>query len=67
MTDPYREEFLREAIRLAQENVQQGQGGFGTVITRGDQIISRGVNRVTANRDPTAHVEIEAIRSACRE
>lgn len=68
MRDKYREEFLREAIRLAQENVQQGQGGpFGAVVVRGNQIIARGVNRVTANRDPTAHAEIEAIRSACWE
>lgn len=63
----YREEFLREAIRLAQENVQQGQGGpFGALIVQGERVVARGVNRVTPNHDPTAHAEIEAIRDACR-
>lgn len=67
MPQSYREEFLREALRLAEENVQGGQGGpFGAVIVRGDQIIARGVNRVTLTHDPTAHAEIDAIRGACR-
>ena len=59
-------EFMREAIRLSIENVKNGGGPFGAVIVKDDQIIATGVNRVTANHDPTAHAEVSAIREACR-
>ncbi len=62
------ESHMQEAIRLAEEGLRSGQGGpFGCVIVRRDTIIARGCNRVTSANDPTAHAEIEAIRSACRE
>ena len=58
-------ELMREAIRLANENVRNGGGPFGAVIADKDgNIISTGVNRVTANHDPTAHAEVSAIRQA---
>ncbi len=57
---------MREAIRLAEEGMQGGQGGpFGCVIVRGGGIIGRGQNRVTSTNDPTAHAEVTAIREAC--
>ena len=59
--------FLREAIALSVENVAAGRGGpFGAVVVRRGVVIAQGVNCVTAALDPTAHAEIEAIRSACR-
>lgn len=61
------ETFMREAIRLSIENVKEGGGPFGAVITKDGKIISTGVNRVTANHDPTAHAEVSAIREACRK
>lgn len=57
---------MREAIRLALENVNNGGGPFGAVIVKDGKIIATGVNRVTANNDPTAHAEVCAIRSACQ-
>ena len=60
-------EFMREAIRLSIENVKNGGGPFGAVIVKDDKIIATGVNRVTANHDPTAHAEVSAIREACRQ
>lgn len=58
-------ELMREAIRLANDNVKNGGGPFGAVIADKDgNIISTGVNRVTANNDPTAHAEVSAIRAA---
>ena len=59
-----KETFMRRAIALAVENVKNGGGPFGAVITRGDDIIAEGVNRVTAQHDPTAHAEVQAIRKA---
>lgn len=59
------EELMRRAIDLAVENVKNGGGPFGAVIARDGHIISTGVNRVTANNDPTAHAEVSAIRAAC--
>lgn len=61
------QQWMRQAIDLAVENVRSGKGGpFGAVIVKQNQIIATGVNSVTATNDPTAHAEIAAIRSACR-
>lgn len=59
------EEYMRQAIRLAVENVRHGGGPFGAVIVKDGEIIATGVNRVTATHDPTAHAEVRAIREAC--
>lgn len=56
---------MREAIRLSIENVKSGGGPFGAVVARDGHIVAIGVNRVTANNDPTAHAEVSAIRAAC--
>ena len=59
------EEFMEEAVRLATESAEKGWGGpFGAVITRDDEIIARGQNRVLLTGDPTAHGEVESIRKA---
>ena len=59
------EQHMRQAIELATENVAKGGGPFGAVIVRDGQVLATGVNRVTANNDPTAHAEVSAIREAC--
>lgn len=61
-----REDYLREAIRIAAENVESGGGPFGAVVVRAGEVIARAANRVTRNNDPTAHAEVEVIREACR-
>ncbi len=62
-----RENFMKLAIELAEENVKQGNGGpFGAVIVRNGEIIATGVNGVTRYNDPTAHAEVTAIRNACK-
>lgn len=61
------EQLMREAIRLSEENVTNGGGPFGAVIARDGKIVATGVNRVTANNDPTAHAEVSAIRAACEK
>ena len=60
------DEFLKRAIELAQKASSSGDGGpFGAVIVAQGKIIAEGWNCVLANGDPTAHAEINAIRSAC--
>ena len=61
-----KEKLMREAIRLSRENVINGGGPFAALITNKEgEIISIGVNKVTASNDPTAHAEVNAIRNAC--
>jgi guanine deaminase len=58
-------EHLDLAVRLAVENVAAGGGPFGAVVVRDGVVVATGVNRVTAQNDPTAHAEVQAIRAAC--
>ena len=60
-------QLLLEAIDLAVCNASEDGGPFGAVLVTADGRRFRGVNRVTADNDPTAHAEIVAIRTACRE
>lgn len=62
-----KQELMKRAIALAVDNVKNGGGPFGAVIARGGEIVAEGVNRVTAQHDPTAHAEVQAIRKACKE
>jgi guanine deaminase len=60
------ETYLLRAIQLAIETVNAGRGGpFGAVIVRDGQVLGEGQNRVLLDRDPTAHAEVVAIRTAC--
>ena len=61
------EGFLRQAIKLALQNVGAVAGGpFGAVIVKDNQVVAIGTNLVTSMNDPTAHAEMMAIRSACQ-
>jgi len=60
--------FMRRAIRLAQEGIDQNTGGpFGAVVVLNGEIVGEGCNQVTSTNDPTAHAEIVAIRRACEK
>lgn len=59
--------FMQMAIDLSIENVRNGGGPFGAVIVKDGEVVATGVNRVTANCDPTAHAEVSAIRAACQK
>jgi guanine deaminase len=58
--------WLEAAVRCAVDNVGAGGGPFGALVVRADELLAEGVNRVTRDRDPTAHAEVVAIRAACR-
>ena len=59
-------QFMREAIRLANESVNRGGGPFGAVIVKDGKVIAGSSNSVTIDNDPTAHAEVNTIREACR-
>ena len=59
-------EFMKRAIELSIESVNNGGGPFGCVIVKDEKIVSEGSNKVTSTNDPTAHGEIVAIREACK-
>ena len=61
------DDFMRRAIALSREKMEEGQGGpFAAVVVRDGAIVGEGWNQVTSDNDPTAHAEIVAIRNACR-
>ena len=66
MSGRTKEDFLREAIRVASDNVASGGGPFGAIVVRDGEVVARAANQVTTANDPTAHAEVEAIREACR-
>ncbi len=61
------ETFLQQAIQLATDNVDSGEGGpYGAVIVKDNHVIAASSNKVTSTIDPTAHAEVMAIRTACK-
>src|SRR5258706_6854765 len=59
------DEFMREAVALAEEAEALGEVPVGAVVVLGNQVIGRGRNSPIAQNDPTAHAEMLAIREAC--
>jgi guanine deaminase len=58
------QEYMRIAIRKAQEGIAAGQSPFGSVIVRNDEVIAATHNTVWRDGDPTAHAEVNCIRAA---
>ncbi|MCH9744674.1 MAG: nucleoside deaminase [Gammaproteobacteria bacterium] len=59
-------QFMNLTLNLVSESIKENLGGpFGSIITRDNEVIAKGVNRVTSTNDPTAHGEVVAIRNAC--
>ncbi|MFF5206229.1 nucleoside deaminase [Streptosporangium sp. NPDC000396] len=58
---------LTQAVDLATAEVEAGGIPFsGLVVDDAGTVLGSGVNRVRADRDPTAHAEVVAIRDAAR-
>jgi tRNA(adenine34) deaminase len=52
------------ALEDARDADARGEVPVGCVIVRGGEVIARAGNRTVADRDPTAHAELIAIRTA---
>lgn len=59
-------EFMREAIELSVKNIDNDGGPFGAVVVKDGEVVARGVNRVTASIDPTAHCRSERYTGSVR-
>jgi tRNA(adenine34) deaminase len=55
---------MRRALDEARAAAEDGEVPVGAVVTRGGALIAAGRNRMRADKDPTAHAEMVAIRAA---
>jgi tRNA(adenine34) deaminase len=62
MTD---EDFMRRALELARRAQAEGEVPVGAVVVAEGKVVGEGWNRPITASDPTAHAEIQALRSAC--
>ncbi len=60
------EEFMQQALALAQQAYDAGEVPVGCVVTLGERVVGRGRNRREAGKSALAHAELEAIAEACR-
>ena len=58
------EHYMRRALDLARKAQAEGEVPIGAVVVLQNEIIGEGWNRPIAASDPTAHAEIQAMRSA---
>jgi tRNA(adenine34) deaminase len=56
--------YMRQALELALRAQAEGEVPVGAVVVLGGSIMGEGWNRPIAAHDPTAHAEIQALRSA---
>lgn len=61
------EEFMREALKLADHAAGRGEVPIGAVAVRAGEIVGSGANAPITTGDPTAHAEILALREAAQK
>lgn len=59
------EDYMRRALKLAQEAAAAGEVPVGCVIVWEDTVVGQGRNRREEDGDALAHAELAAIREAC--
>ena len=58
--------FMTIALEEARAAGGRGEVPVGAAVVRGGEVVARAGNRTLADRDPTAHAELLAIRDAAR-
>lgn len=58
---------MRRALELAKQAQAEGEVPIGALVVLEDAIVGEGWNRPIASADPTAHAEIEAMRTAAKK
>lgn len=59
--------FMELAVAEAEAARERGEVPVGCVIVRDGRVVARAGNRTLADRDPTAHAELLALREAASE
>ncbi len=59
------EQFMKEALALAQRSAEEGEVPVGCVVVLDGKIVGRGRNRREQRKNALSHAEIEAINDAC--
>jgi cytosine/creatinine deaminase len=59
--------FLRLAYEEAKAGYEEGGCPIGSVLARGDKLVSQGRNQRVQGGDPIAHGEMDALRKAGRQ
>ena len=59
------EEYMRCALRLAEQAAEMGEVPVGAVVVRGGEVIGAAGNRRECDHRATAHAELLAIEQAC--
>jgi cytosine/creatinine deaminase len=59
--------FLREAYDEAKAGFDEGGCPIGSVLARGEKMVSKGRNQRVQGGDPIAHGEMDALRKAGRQ
>lgn len=57
---------MRRALELARRAQDEGEVPVGALVVLQDEVLGEGWNRPIAANDPTAHAEINALRSAAK-
>jgi tRNA(adenine34) deaminase len=60
------EQFMREALSLAQQAAALGEVPVGAIVVKDGVIVGRGSNAPIGSQDPSAHAEILALRDAAK-
>ncbi len=60
-------DWMRQALALAARAEAEGEVPVGALVVRDGQVLGEGWNQPVALRDPTAHAEILALRTAARK
>jgi tRNA(adenine34) deaminase len=58
--------FMEIALEEARAAAERGEVPVGCALVRNGEVLARAGNRTLADRDPTAHAELLAIRAAAR-
>ena len=60
------DEFMQLAITMARKGYNEGGIPIGSVLVRGNKVLSSGHNQRVQNSDPMAHAEIDCLKNAGR-
>ena len=61
------EQFMREALSLAQHAAALGEVPVGAIVVKDGVIVGRGSNAPIGSQDPSAHAEVLALRDAAKK